>query len=149
MYEVTVHFTDGRETASFAADEFDIPPEARDQEGGLRRYAYVAPGGGRATVCLNPGEVAAIVPALVEPDRGRELRTPQRPANSARPAGGQQPGGGQRSESDKNSRYPRSWPEPTMAHLQWGRFPRSIDLEGEILTFLARFEVATPRQLMR
>ncbi len=67
MYEVKIHFIDGREPVGFLAEEFDARPGARGEEDGLQRYGYVAPGGGQATVCVNPKAVAAIVPAPAEP----------------------------------------------------------------------------------
>lgn len=149
MYEVTIHFADGREPAGFLAEEFDTLPEARDEDSGLQRFAYVAPGGRQAAVCLNPGSVAAIVPAFAEPDRQSGHSTPEKAPAGALPLETRQPERGREPEPDKSLPASRDRRKPGMADLQWGRFPRSEELERKILTFLARFGAATPAQLMR
>lgn len=136
MYEVKIHFIDAR-------------PGARGEEDGLQRYGYVAPGGGQATVCVNPKAVAAIVPAPAEPERGSGLPTPEEPIGGARPTGIRWTEAGQQPETGGGRPSSLEWRESSVPHLHWNMIARNEELEREILSFLTRFGAATVAQLMR
>ncbi|WP_152670632.1 hypothetical protein [Rubrobacter aplysinae] len=168
MYQVTIHFDDGRTPIELLAEDADIELEGGSQDGGLQKCTYTARDGHRAPVYLDPARVAAIVPAPVsasEKTESRSLSSSSETGNSSNrrvfpgseepeivPEGIEIVGGEEEplevvnEERRQPGRDLRNR-KPTSSRVSTS-IPRNRDLEREVLQFLARFIAADVKQLM-
>jgi len=166
LYQVKIHFDDGRSLVELLAEDFDICLEEKGSESGLREYSYTVPGGEQVPIYLDPGKVSAILPVPAvqweqTPQPKSQAPDPDTPRKSARSNRrehileweGDEPAGGAGTERPEPSpgrrgvKARRSWnPPETLPAASMG-IPRCSDLEREVLKFLSRFIAAEAGQL--
>lgn len=158
MYQVTIHFSDGRTPIELLAEDSDIQLESSSQEDGLQKFTYKIQGGNRTPVYLDPSLVAAIVPTPISVYKRTESRNmyssePAKPSNRreffdsevrrAGPEATEIDGNEERHQSSLDLRYRKRAPSRASVSI-----PRSRNLEREVLRFLSTFIAADVKQLM-
>lgn len=168
MYQVTIHFSDGRDPIELLAEDTALELEGSPQDGGLQKYTYTARGGHRAPVYLDPGRVAAIVPAPVSASEKAESGSLSSSSETAKSpnrrvfSGSEEPEtvpegieilGGEEEPLEVANEEQRQ-PSQDLRNRKRSSsrasasIPRDCELEREVLTFLSRFVAADVKQLM-
>lgn len=158
VFQVTIHFNDGRTPIELLAEDSDIELESRPREDGLQKLTYKIQGGNQTPVYLDPSRVAAIVPAIASASEKIESRSsssspePEKSSNHSElfgsevrrfgPEATEIGGNEERRQSSLDLRHGRRAPSRASISI-----PRSRNLEREVLKFLSAFIAADVKQL--